>query len=99
MPEITTVTWLGLLAATLTTCAFVPQVFKTWKSGSAKDLSLGTFTILGSGVFLWLIYGLIIGDLPITLANLVTFVLVIILVVFKLTFKEGESVERSDNSK
>ncbi|MEX2601055.1 MAG: SemiSWEET transporter [Balneolaceae bacterium] len=93
MPEITSITWLGLLAATLTTCAFVPQVWKTWKSGSAKDLSLGTFSILGTGVFLWLVYGLMINDLPITLANLITFVLVITLVVLKLTFKERESRE------
>ena len=69
------VTALGLLAGALTTVAFLPQVIRTWKTKSTKDLSLamlGTFT---TGVFCWLIYGLMIDSLPIILANAVTFVL------------------------
>src|SRR6185437_9409554 len=68
-------TALGLLAGMLTTIAFLPQVIRTWKSKSTKDLSLamlGTFT---TGVFCWLIYGLMIDSLPIILANSITFVL------------------------
>ena len=68
-------TALGLLAGTLTTIAFLPQVIRVWKSKSTKDLSLvmlGTFT---TGVFCWLIYGLMIDSLPIILANAVTFLL------------------------
>jgi len=88
MPEITSVTVIGLIAATLTTIAFLPQVIKTWKSRSAKDLSLGTFSIFTCGVIMWLIYGLLILDLPIILANGITLLLVGALVVFKLTFKD-----------
>ncbi len=88
MPEITSVTVIGLIAATLTTIAFLPQVIKTWKSKSAKDLSLGTFSIFTGGVIMWLIYGLLILDLPIILANGITLLLVGALVVFKLTFKD-----------
>ena len=88
MPEITSVTVIGLIAATLTTIAFLPQVIKTWKSKSAKDLSLGTFSIFTCGVIMWLIYGLLILDLPIILANGITLLLVGALVVFKLTFKD-----------
>lgn len=88
MTEITYVTFIGLAAATLTTVAFLPQVIKTWKSQTAKDLSFGTFSILSSGVFLWLVYGFLIGDLPIILANAVTLLLVGALVFFKLTFKD-----------
>lgn len=88
MTEITYVTFIGLAAGTLTTIAFLPQVIKTWKTQTAKDLSFGTFTILSTGVFLWLVYGLLIGDLPIILANAVTLLLVGALVFFKLTFKD-----------
>ncbi|MEX0662018.1 MAG: SemiSWEET transporter [Balneolaceae bacterium] len=88
MTEITYITFIGFGAATLTTIAFLPQVIKTWKSKTAKDLSFGTFSILSSGVFLWLVYGLLIGDLPIILANAVTLLLVGALVFFKLTFKD-----------
>ncbi|MEI9898840.1 MAG: SemiSWEET transporter [Hyphomicrobium sp.] len=69
------VTLLGLLAGILTTVAFVPQVIKTWRSHSTHDISLAMFAIFTSGVFAWLVYGLVIGDLPIIIANAVTFVL------------------------
>jgi len=69
------VTALGLLAATLTTVAFLPQVLKTWRRQSAEDLSMGTFGTFFVGVICWLAYGILIGDLPIILANVVTLVL------------------------
>ena len=70
------VTILGLVAAALTTGAYVPQVVKTWRSGSSADLSLGTYVILLAGLFAWLAYGVILDDLPIILANVVTICLV-----------------------
>jgi MtN3 and saliva related transmembrane protein len=50
--------YLGLAAGALTTISFLPQVIKTWKSKSAKDLSFGMFGIFSLGVLLWLIYGI-----------------------------------------
>ena len=70
------ITIIGLVAGAFTTFAFLPQVVKTWRSKSAEDLSLGTFSMIATGVVLWLIYGLLIGDVPIIAANLVTLVLV-----------------------
>ena len=78
------VTILGLLAATLTTIAFVPQVVKTWRTRSTHDISFGMFSLLVAGVFTWLLYGLLIGDLPLVLANGVTFVLAGIVLYFKI---------------
>ena len=77
---------IGLVAGALTTFSFLPQVIKTWKSKSAKDLSLGMFSIFCTGVALWLVYGILLGELPIILANVVTLVFCSILLVFKLTF-------------
>lgn len=87
MDELNYIQLLGMLAGILTTVAFLPQVIKTWKSRSAKDLSLGMFSIFCLGVLLWLIYGFLVDDLPIILANLVTLVLALTLLVFKLSFK------------
>jgi len=87
MNEIDYIQLLGMIAGILTTVAFLPQVVKNWKSRSAKDLSLGMFSIFCLGVLLWLIYGLLVSDLPIILANLVTLVLALTLLVFKLSFK------------
>jgi MtN3 and saliva related transmembrane protein len=69
------VTALGLFAAALTTFSFLPQVIKTWKAKSADDLSLGTFSMFCAGVVCWLIYGLLVEDLPVIVANAVTLVL------------------------
>lgn len=66
---------IGLVAATLTTFSFVPQVVKIWRTRRAEDISLPAFSIFATGVFLWLVYGILLGDLPLILANAVTFLL------------------------
>ncbi len=77
------ITLLGFMAATLTTIAFIPQVIKTWKLRSARDLSLPTFVIFSTGIFLWLVYGIFIGNWPIIMANSITFLLGMTLLFFK----------------
>lgn len=84
----TAITMLGLVAASLTTVAFIPQVHKTWKSKSAKDLSLGMYLIFTSGVILWLIYGILKSDIPIIAANVVTLSLTLVLLYFKIFYKD-----------
>jgi MtN3 and saliva related transmembrane protein len=79
---------LGMVAGSCTTVAFLPQVIKTWKTRSAKDLSLGMFTLFCTGVFLWLIYGIRMNDVPVISANLVTLLLASTLLVFKIWFKD-----------
>ena len=78
---------LGLIAGVLTTAALIPQVVKTWKSRQAKDISLGMFAIFSAGVFLWLLYGIRLEAWPIILANGVTLLLSLTVIVFKLRFK------------
>jgi MtN3 and saliva related transmembrane protein len=82
-----TVEILGLVAAVFTTSAFVPQVYKTWKAKSAKDLSLTMFLVFFIGVLLWLVYGYMIQSLSVVLANSVTAFLALILISFKLRYK------------
>lgn len=71
----TMTTSIGLVAAFCTTLAFLPQVIKIWKTKSVGDLSFGTFTVFTFGVAMWLVYGLLIDDLPVIIANVVTLVL------------------------
>ena len=77
---------MGLLAGTMTTIAFLPQLIQTWKTRSAKDVSLGMFLIFTTGVVLWVIYGLMIQSLPIIAANTVTLVLAGAILVLKLRY-------------
>jgi MtN3 and saliva related transmembrane protein len=79
---------LGLAAGMLTTIAFLPQVIKTWKTRSAKDLSLGMFSLFCVGVAMWLAYGVLKQDIPVIAANLLTLMLASTLLFFKLRFKE-----------
>jgi MtN3 and saliva related transmembrane protein len=76
----------GFIAAILTTVAFVPQVRKVWRTRSAKDVSLGMYTLFTLGVALWLVYGVLIHSWPIILANGVTLVLAGMVLVMKLKF-------------
>jgi MtN3 and saliva related transmembrane protein len=75
---------LGFAAGALTTFSFVPQVMKTWRTRRADDLSLGMLLLFLVGVTLWEIYGLSIGAMPVILANGVTMVLALAMVVLKL---------------
>jgi MtN3 and saliva related transmembrane protein len=75
--------WLGALAGTLTTVAFVPQVWRIHQRRSAEDVSWGMFLIFSAGVLLWLIYGLRIDARPIVLANVVTLVLALVILALK----------------
>ena len=65
----------GFVAGTLTTCAFWPQLQKTWTSKSAGNVSLGMLSIFSTGVCLWFLYGLVLHSWPIILTNAVTLVL------------------------
>ncbi|HEY9800115.1 MAG TPA: SemiSWEET transporter [Leptolyngbyaceae cyanobacterium] len=81
------VTILGIVAATLTTIAFLPQVWQTWKTKSAKDVSFIMLIAFMSGLVLWLIYGIILNALPIILANSITLVLNFIILWLKIKYR------------
>jgi MtN3 and saliva related transmembrane protein len=74
----------GLSAAFLTTSAFIPQVYKIYKEKNADGISLTMYIILFTGVILWFIYGILIGSLSIIIANGVTALLQLSIIIFKL---------------
>jgi MtN3 and saliva related transmembrane protein len=81
-----TIDLLGYVAGLLTTCAFWPQLQKTWRSKSAGDVSLGMLAIFTSGVGLWLLYGVVLGAWPIILTNAVTLLLTGAILALKLRY-------------
>jgi MtN3 and saliva related transmembrane protein len=82
-----TIEAIGLAAGVLTTIAYLPQVVKTLKTKSAKELSLTMYLVMFAGVMLWLTYGIFIHSLSIILANIVTGILTSTLIYFKLKYK------------
>jgi len=78
---------IGLIAASLTTSAYIPQVYKTWKEKSTKDISLSMYAVLLSGVLLWLVYGIYLKSVPIVLSNIITAILLLFMLFLKLKYK------------
>jgi MtN3 and saliva related transmembrane protein len=83
------ITVLGLVAGSLTTFSFLPQVHKAWTTKRCDDLSMGMLLAFGTGVILWLIYGLYLRALPIILANAVTLALIFVLVALKVRYRSA----------
>ncbi len=82
---------LGLVAGSLTTSAFVPQLIKVWKSKSANDISYLMFILFIIGIILWEIYGWEIHSMPVIIFNVITFVLGVAILVLKYIFEKDES--------
>jgi len=76
----------GYFAAALTTIAFIPQLFKTFISKRAEDVSLTTLIMFLTGVGSWIIYGFRINSKPILIANIITFILNLLILIFKLNY-------------
>lgn len=76
--------WIGYPAAALTTAAFVPQAWLSWRSRDLSGVSLGMYGVFTLGVALWLLYGLLLGAWPIVWANAITLGLALFIVLLKL---------------
>jgi MtN3 and saliva related transmembrane protein len=81
-----TTDWIGSAAATFTTTAFIPQVWKVWRTRHTADISLGMYALFTLGVALWLTYGILLASLPIIIANSTTLLLAGAVLVMKLMF-------------
>ena len=79
----------GYVAAILTTAAFLPQLIKTLKTKKADDVSLITLIMFIVGVLCWIIYGYKISSIPILLANLITLLLNLLILISKIYFSKS----------
>ena len=80
---------IGFLAGALTTIAFVPQALKIYTTKSGKDVSARMLMIFSVGVVLWLIYGILIGSLPVILSNVVTLILSATIIALKIRYSRA----------
>jgi uncharacterized protein with PQ loop repeat len=78
----------GYVAATLTTVSFLPQLIRVVKTRSARDISLGMFLIFSVGTLLWMLYGIFSHSAPVWIANAVTLILSVSILVLKLIYDE-----------
>ena len=79
---------IGLAAGLLTTTAFIPQVWKIYRTKSGKDISARMFSLFSAGIVLWLVYGVLLQSVPLILSNAVTLVLSLTIIGLKLRYRE-----------
>jgi len=90
-----TPTTLGLIAGTLTSIASVPQLVKTLKTRHARDISIWQPVLLSIGVALWMVYGRLINDMPLMLANIIPLICNIMLTILKLRYRNDSVVHET----
>lgn len=83
---------IGYLAATLTTCSFLPQAVHTFRTRDVSGISLGMYSVFTTGVALWLAYGLALQAWPIVVANAITLMLATAILVMKLRFQRRKTL-------
>jgi len=82
-----TIVLVGYIAGALTTISFIPQVVRAWKLKETRDLSLAMLILFAAGILLWTWYGIWTESLPIIAANMITFVLILVLLGLKIRYK------------
>lgn len=88
---------LGYAAATLTTASFVPQAWRTFRTKDVSGISLRMYSVFTLGVAVWLAYGIVLGEVPMMIANTSTLVLALAVLVMKL--KYGKKAEAGGTDK
>jgi MtN3 and saliva related transmembrane protein len=93
-----TATTIGLVAGTLTSIAAIPQVLKTLQTRHVRDISIWQPLLLSFGVALWMMYGILISDVPLILANITPLVCNVILTAMKVRYgREDRSITEKPN--
>jgi MtN3 and saliva related transmembrane protein len=77
---------LGYTAGFITSLTFLPQVIKTWKEKSAKDISLMMFVIAAVNEIMWIVYGILLNNWVIILTNATVLAMSLIMIIFKLRY-------------
>lgn len=85
-----TPTTVGLIAGTLTSIASIPQVIKTLQTRHVRDISIWQPLFLAFGVALWMVYGILICDLPLILANITPLICNVVLTVMKIRYSRED---------
>ncbi|HPJ13858.1 MAG TPA: SemiSWEET transporter [Spirochaetota bacterium] len=78
---------IGYAAAVLSTVSFVPQVIKTLKTKDTSGISILMYSAFTAGVALWLIFGIMTANMPVTIANVIVLILASMVLAMKIRYK------------
>jgi MtN3 and saliva related transmembrane protein len=79
---------IGIAAGVCTATSLIPQVVKTIKERKAEDVSLAMLLVLGTGISLWIVYGIKKNDLPIIATNAFSLLVNITMVILGIKYKK-----------
>jgi MtN3 and saliva related transmembrane protein len=77
---------IGTIAGILVLSSFIPQLYKAYKTKRMLDVSIYLMGLIASGMFLWIIYGIIREDPVIIGTNASGFILNVILIILKIKY-------------
>jgi MtN3 and saliva related transmembrane protein len=77
---------IGMTAGTICTISFIPQILQIIRTKHTKDISLTMYSVFSLGVFLWLIYGILAHQLPVIIANAVSFLFLLTILGMKIKY-------------
>ena len=80
----------GLVGATFTTLAFVPQVVKIWKNQSSNGVSLSMYVCMLVGIIIWLAYGILINSIAVIAANILSGILQVVIIFLTLKNRKND---------
>lgn len=89
----TAIDLLGMTAGCISSVTFLPQVIKTWKTKSAADVSLLMFTFATISVIMWLVYGVILQNVPIIFTNSMVLFFSLVMLYFKFRYSGRQDKE------
>jgi MtN3 and saliva related transmembrane protein len=78
---------IGYISALMTTFSSIPQIIRVYRLKESRDISLWTISSLSAGILLWVIHGIAIGDLPVILANGVSFGLSVLMICLMIKYR------------
>ena len=81
------VTTLGLSAAFCTTASFLPQAIKTIQTKNTSGISLSMYSLFAFGTLLWFLYGVASSDTPVLVANGITLIFAVVILIYKIKYK------------
>lgn len=79
-------TFVSAMAATLTTVAFVPQAIHIIRFKETRAISLQMYLVFATGVAFWLLFGIMIWNWPMMIANAITLALALSIIRMKLRY-------------
>lgn len=92
------ITVIGYIAGSLTTISFFPQLIKIFRNKKADEISFAMYSVITLGMILWIVYGLYLKSVPIIVANTISTMATIMIMILTIIYHQGKINDRSQKA-